>query len=156
MPPIPQPVEVKVMKGTYRADRDGPRPVLFRPGGVPVMPADFKGEARALWEAVVPGLVEVGLVGAADAPCLVMMCEWWARYRKLGAACDKLTPSNDKYRVMLAGVARASGEFYRIAAKYGLTIADRSRVAPPGGGEDRVKGVPSRDRKSGPPPPDAG
>jgi hypothetical protein len=70
---------------------------------------------------------------------------------------DKASPNGKNYRGMLLALAKASGEFNRLASRFGLTTVDRTRVGVPGAKKDERRGVPSRNRKDGPPPPpDAG
>lgn len=72
--------EMLKLNGTYREDRHGDRADL-QVGGEPKRPTHLKGEARKLWNTVVPVLVEQGYASELDSQSLTAMCEWWAEYR---------------------------------------------------------------------------
>jgi P27 family predicted phage terminase small subunit len=152
-----KPIALKILDGTYRADRDGPAGASVPAGGAPEPPPDLAGEARAFWGQVVPGLCARGVAAACDAPALACMCQWWARYRRFGEMLDQSagapaeeapTPANLYRLVLNTGIAWSN--FDKIACRFGLTPADRAklRVSPPA----PRPGVQPRDRGGKAPP----
>lgn len=126
-----KPIQAKILDGSYREDRDGPIPPAT--GSPPESPAGLHGEALAFWGRVVPDLIERGVVAGSDTTALVLMCEWWALYRRLR---DSLPPEGS-----LAGqtqtitqMAIATDKFDRLASRFGLNPSDRARLRlpPPG------------------------
>jgi P27 family predicted phage terminase small subunit len=143
----PKPLETHLLDGTHRADRHGDGSDHVPADGSPVMPATFTGEARALWETVVAGLVACKVARAVDTPALVMLCESWARYRKVSAALDALDPEQDS--VAFGRLSRAAAlhwqMFDKIAGRFGMTPADRMRLRVDA--QEKKQGVIARQRQ---------
>jgi P27 family predicted phage terminase small subunit len=150
-----QPDELKILRGTFRADRDGDPAEAVPASGAPKPPTHLKGDGLKFWKQVVPGLVESGVAKACDAPALAMMCEWWARYRKLSMLLDEDAPENNPVaqvlkekqeyqRLVMLGIAWTN--FDKVAARFGLTPSDRAKLRL--GGEKKKAGVPSRRRQA--------
>jgi P27 family predicted phage terminase small subunit len=88
------------------------------------MPRNLRGEARKLWQSVVPLLEAAGILGSLDGAVLTALCESWALYR---AAADVALA--DPLNV----AARRAFEVYHklflsAASKCGLTLSDRQRL----------------------------
>jgi P27 family predicted phage terminase small subunit len=81
--PPKQPAALKVLKGTYRPDRDGPTEALFEPGVEP--PALVTGNPRALgeWERLGPKLEELGLLTMADRALFSVYCVTWGQWEQI-------------------------------------------------------------------------
>ena len=143
---LPKPLEQHEIDGTLRPDRHGDAAEIAQASGAPVMPAAFTGEAKALWLSLVDGLIAAGIAKGADTAALVLLCEWWARYRKLADALDKLDPLADTYTYckLTAQLNTASAAFSSVAARFGLTPADRMRLRVEGG--PKKQGVIARQR----------
>jgi P27 family predicted phage terminase small subunit len=143
----PKSLEQHQLDGTYRADRHGDAGQAVQPAGEPQMPLEFAGEARACWESVVAPLVALKVAKAIDQPALVALCEWWARYRLYSSRLDRPETIDldvlDQSRLVRIA-ANAWSEFSRLAARFGLTPADRQRLRVQG--EGKKKGVMSRPR----------
>jgi len=122
----PKPTELKLLDGTFRADRDGD-PSTVKAEGVAAPPRGLSRESRAFWNEIVPGLVTAGLAKACDAPQLAAMCQWYARARKWERALDREKPSS-KTHSMMVQVAIAWQNFDRVASRFGLTPSDRSKM----------------------------
>lgn len=125
----PKPLEQHLIDGTYRADRHGSDGEAVQADGEPVMPEDFDGERLACWQSIVAPLVKLKIARAIDTPSLVALCEWWARYRAFGSLLDK----PEEFSVMLQSrlmrlSVEAWNQFARIAARFGMTPADRMRL----------------------------
>lgn len=143
----PKPLEQHALDGTYRPDRHGDQGAAVQAAGEPVMPADFSGEARACWESVVAPLVALKVARGLDQPALVALCEWWARYRRYAAAFDapEAMELDVLHQTRLGSLAAlAWDQFSRIAARFGLTPADRQRLRVDG--PQKKQGVAARQR----------
>ncbi len=122
-----KPITVKILEGTFRADRDTAH-LLGLPVGEPKPPAHLAGVPLDLWQQIIPGLISRGFVSACDDTALSLMVEWLAKYRRYSDAADSM-PIDDKglYQMtLLAGIAATN--FDRFASRFGLTPADRSRL----------------------------
>jgi P27 family predicted phage terminase small subunit len=134
---------LKLLKGTYRPDRDGPAADALQATGTPALPEYLRGEPLAVWKVVVPDLVAQGVAGAWDTAALVSMCEWWGVYRRNMDALEKAEVGLKTAKVLLAAASEASRQFQALAGRFGLTPSDRARlrVAPP-----KQASIPSRVR----------
>ena len=143
-----KPLEQHKADGTYRADRHGGVVSAdeVAGSGSPQMPTTFKGHAKSCWNSVVKLLVDAKIARAIDTPHLVAMCEWWARYRTVSDAIDKVDPGVDPMLYCrLEGVAvKAWSMFSRIAGRFGMTPADRASLRVDIG--EKKKGVAARQR----------
>jgi phage terminase small subunit len=97
----------------YRAER---RPDLVpNPGGEPVRPTHLNDVGFALWDDVVPKLIELNIATALDQYQLEAMCEWWQFYKAGYDVREKV---------------KAFQEFSALAAKFGMTPSDRRKLKP--------------------------
>lgn len=119
-----KPVEQLKREGRFRKDRHGDRsePVI---DDVPTRPKTLTGEAKALWDEVVPALIKAGVARATDAPLLVSMCELWALYRAAHKVAVKWPTDKDARIAVTAYWAK----FAAAAAVCGMSPEARSRVA---------------------------
>lgn len=122
------PDAIKLATGTWRKDRDGDPGAVVPSEGVPERPADVTGDARKLWESIVPGLIESGVATARDTTTLAEMCQWYKRYRKVAKELDRTRASNPYYKDLLSATKWAWAEFDKIGGRFGLTPADRARL----------------------------
>lgn len=148
MPRQRKPLEEHKRDGTFRADRHGAiaNAEQLVADGKPQMPVTFVGDAKEFWEQRIAPLVELKVAKALDTPQLVAMCEWWARYRKVSKALDDADPTGDPflYTRLSASTARCWQMFSKIAAKFGMSPADRASLRIEG--EAKKKGVAVRQR----------
>jgi P27 family predicted phage terminase small subunit len=144
-----KPDEQHILAGTWRADRHGDPATQIPADGEPAPPAHLAGEALALWQAVVPGLVSAGVARARDTAALTMLCEWWARYRRCSEALDGLDPAGAAASKLMVSAAIASDKFNALAARFGLTPADRAKLR--ADAAPKKSGVLTRDRSRAPP-----
>ncbi len=122
-----KPTQAKVLEGTYRRDRDGD-PAAIVADGQPRPPKPLKGDALKLWQDLVPGFVAGGLVGERDSAALAGMCEWYARYRRLGDQLDQIDLDDKDIHALTLRVAIAWDKFCQTAARFGLTPSDRAKL----------------------------
>ena len=127
------PTELKLIRGTYRADRHGPLDAQARPGGEPTPPRDLRGEALRFWKRIVPPLVALGVAKAIDTTMLTEACRWWQLYKKFAAHAEGLDPGD---KTAMRGLMMATMMWKKvdsILTRFGLSPVDRAglKVAPP-------------------------
>lgn len=83
-------------------------------------------DAQQLWDAIVPMLVQRGVAKEIDAAALELLCFWWGRYQSLRRK------RKESYQLDCR-LAMASKQWQALAAKFGLTPADRARLEIPEG-----------------------
>lgn len=129
MPTPAKPDELKILDGTWRADRDGDPSASVVAEGEPSCPSWLDGEALAYWREIVPDLVRGGLAKARDSAELAAMCEWWGMYRRLSRSLDRAKPK-ERHSVLVQ-VAICWDKYHHIAQRFGLTPADRAKMRLP-------------------------
>jgi len=127
-----KPVADHLRDGTYRPGRHGPVPDPEPAADPPAKPEDLGGEAGAFWDRV------VGLLGPvlrpADAPQLVQMAKWWARWAEVevalagGGEIPPSVPGTIQHTRLINAASTCSANFDRVASRFGLTPADRARL----------------------------
>lgn len=75
--PKPTPTSILKVRGSWRADAREGEPEC---GGSPQPPDWLQGEALAKWNALVPKLERMGVVGEVDGDMLAAYCEAWAEF----------------------------------------------------------------------------
>ena len=114
--------------GAFRSDRHGDRENAPKAIGAPRKPAWTESdEASALWDRLVPGLAERGLVGQDDEAFLQAMCEVWGLYREAYELAQVDATDKDA-RIAYLGYFAA---FQQAASKCGLTPMDRQKLRSP-------------------------
>jgi phage terminase small subunit len=127
-----QPTETLKLHGKYRADRHGERNEP-EATGVPVKPDDMFPEASAYWDSIIG---QVTWARQPDTVALRVMCEQYGLYRK-ALALAVVDPLDKEVRIAVLGYKAA---WETLAARFGLTPADRARVsAEPAGKQSGVK-----------------
>lgn len=112
-------------EGTYKPDRHDIRAATEPAAdGMPRCPRDLKGEARKFWERVVPQLVKMGIAKHPDRDALEQLSRLWAWWRAAAEEADA-DPTSQGIRMAVLGY---SAEWARMAARFGLTPADRARI----------------------------
>lgn len=114
--------------GTLREDRHGGRRREPAFGGEPARPKGMGKDAAELWDVIVPHLVGRGVAKATDAAALELLCFWWGKWRILSRKKRDDLQHDSR-------LAMASKQWNAIAAKFGLTPADRARLEVPEGGD---------------------
>ena len=90
-----------------------------KPTGTPRMSVKLDGEAKEIWDRVVPQLTELGVATELDSDELTAMCLWWSEFHRwrTGQATGRETK-----------MAAAYKNFRTISAKFGLTPSDRANL----------------------------
>lgn len=122
-----KPTAIKILEGTFRADRDGAAAAVPEPEGQPSS-LHLGGEALEFWGRITPGLVARGVAKACDSEALVMLAEWWARGRECSRALESLAVNEKGAYQLLVMCGIATTHFDRLASRFGLTPSDRARL----------------------------
>ena len=115
--------------GTYQESKHGGRRREPAFCGTPKKPKRMPKEAGEFWDQIVPSLENKGVAKAIDAAALELMCIWWARLKKLQRM------KKDNYQTDCR-LAMASKQWQSLAAKFGLTPADRARLEVQSGADE--------------------
>jgi P27 family predicted phage terminase small subunit len=135
--PAPKPVELKVLEGN-----PGKRRLPNSPKFAPLTehaPDELPPLGQALWRRLTKELGHTNVVQRTDRELLLAACDCWALYqtnmalvRKYGALQTARNNNSERGALIVNPawrVARdALREFNAIAAKFGLSPADRSRL----------------------------
>lgn len=124
----PKSIDTLKLTGQYREDRHGNQETPT-PKGNPMRPRKFKGDAKKLWDAVVPQLIELRMATSLDQHSLESMCEWWQTYRDLvnEPLADGIL---DRQRQLLSRKT-AYDCFLKLAQKFGMNAVDRQGIRLP-------------------------
>lgn len=120
----PKPKDLRILEGTDRADRHGAEGEVPNASGQPVKPVDLTPEASACWDFVVPEIVAMNIGKTIDSLVLRQMVESWSLMRQCYDVL-KNDPSDKDARIAYLGYGHA---FESIAARFGMTPSDRSRL----------------------------
>lgn len=131
----PKPRAAKVLHGTFRKDRAaGTEP---QPAGKPKCPRWLAGTARTAWRRLVPDLVRIGLLTAADADVMAAFCQARADFE---TAARQLVKEGHTFEDRFGqprphpavGIqAKAVAQLRQLGAELGLTPSGRVRLAVP-------------------------
>lgn len=126
----PKPIELKVLKGTYRKDRDGDIADAVKTSGLPIKPSGMPADESAIWDEVVPKLVEMGVAKEVDSSELGSMCFWIATENTLRKTIRKMRKHGMTmdYRRLQSSAAEAFKCWDKIAMRYGMTSSDRATL----------------------------
>ena len=120
--------EMLKLAGTYRADRHADREHEPQADGHRKIPDWLDETAVAFWQRVVPELVAMRVAHAVDTDALAGMSRWYSAWRQ---ADEKLqTGDGDSYKRSIEATT-AWKNFTALAAKFGLTPADRANLSVP-------------------------
>lgn len=134
--PRPKPTNMKLLQGTYRADRassNEPAP----PPAVPSCPSFLKGEARREWKRISKDLATLGLLTRIDRAALAGYCTAWETYVESDkeVRLNGRTTTTDKGNLVqhpeLANRNRALEMMKAFLAEFGMTPASRTRIHVP-------------------------
>jgi P27 family predicted phage terminase small subunit len=132
--PLPQPDNVRQLRGETRPSRQIGAKQVQPVKGAPECPSSLKGEARAEWKRVVPELTRLGLLAHIDRGKLVNYCRAWAAYCLRAAEVEKY-PGEVPQKVWQQ-FRDSSTLVDSLGAKLYLSPGDRARVKAPEVTED--------------------
>lgn len=121
------PVALKLAKGTYRGDKDGP--VVLLPGGSPVKPPDVAADpvANEFWDTTVTQLGT--LLRDRDGPELAELARWHSRVLAAAAALNAVDAADVKLFGRAVRTCQVTTfNFDKLASKFGMTPGDRRRL----------------------------
>jgi len=132
------PTEIRRREGGSVSHRPIPQTVMV--GGRPEMaelavpPADLPEDGQDLWRELAPTLIEVGILDRTDRYLFADLCRAWARKVVFGRVIAKhgyFSPgSHGQIRMhpAIAGERAAADEFRLLAALFGLSPVDRTKL----------------------------
>ena len=141
--PPPKPTELKVLLGTFRADRvapDSPKP----PSEIPDMPEFLSVEAAAEWRLMSQRLYDLGLLAFIHRAALTAYCEAWSDFVEASRLCATQDGVDRKTLKAGNGVLTENPYFrikresmtlmHKFLTEFGMTPAAGTRVnaKPPG------------------------
>ncbi|WP_010498526.1 phage terminase small subunit P27 family [Paenibacillus elgii] len=141
--PKTKPTELKLLQGTYRADRapeNEPKPK--QPSTVPDPPSYFDATAKKEWKRLAPELIRLGLLTIADFSAFEAYCLSYSRLvtatkslKKAGSMFHEYTnkagASNFVPRPEIAVVQKESIVIKAFCAEFGLSPSARTRIDAP-------------------------
>jgi P27 family predicted phage terminase small subunit len=138
--PAPKPRWLKLLEGTFRADRDEGMPDPPAVAAVPKPPSWLRKDGRAEWRRVAGQLVTLTVLTEVDVAALEGYCAAYDRAVRADRALSKgrltmLSPQGLIPRPEVAIARTAWAEARRFAQEFGLTPASRSRVPHAGDAE---------------------
>src|SRR5215813_4818923 len=93
--PPKKPSALKLLQGTFRADRTSPnepKPEI----AIPDVPAHLSAEAKAEWERLAPELARLGLLSRIDRGALAGYCEAWSDFVDATRQCATTPDGKDR------------------------------------------------------------
>lgn len=142
-----KPVELHILEGTYRPDRQG-EPIAVDLGE-PAPPKHLKGWALRYWKEITPRLLQMKVATAGDSAAIAQMCTWWAAVRRFTLMLERAKDNDKRMFRLVTNLATATNQFQAIACRFGLTPSDRARLKGVGTGAAPKTGLPSRKRETG-------
>lgn len=139
-----KPLERHKLEGTYRKDRHGvavPESDLAA-SPLPAKPSGMNVGAAKFWDRITPELR--GIARERDASALAEMCFWWAEGKRIKETLEKMVPGGKGYGSLLVSAAVAADKFAKFASQFGLTPADRAKLAPVADAGKKVAKVATR------------
>lgn len=136
--PPKKPTILKLLAGTYRADR-APRKEAKPRAKTPNVPDHVVDEAQAEWKRVTKELSVIGLLTRVDRGALAAYCTEWATYvhacemlrrpaSRGGGMVLKSKDGNLRQSPWILIKDKALGKMHRYLTEFGMTPASRSRI----------------------------
>jgi P27 family predicted phage terminase small subunit len=130
--PPAKPSAIKKAQGTFRKDRVAGNEMEM-PVGAPECPAYLDAVARALWQRVVPRLMEAKVLSKIDGAALEGFCANYSQAVRSQKIADRQayvdTPFGPKVHPAVGNARKAWAIVRQFAAEFGLTPAARTRVS---------------------------
>ena len=139
--PAPTPTAILLKKGSWRGkvNKDEPKPKSEKPK----RPEWIDKYANSAWQALVPKLVELGVVTKLDRNLLTRYCQTWSRWRQAEEHIQKhgdvitLYQEDEKGNKMVVDIKdnpklkiakTLSDQLLKMEVQLGLTPSARSRI----------------------------
>ncbi|MFA7237880.1 MAG: phage terminase small subunit P27 family [Phycisphaeraceae bacterium] len=126
--PSKTPTAILQARGSWRAKTRAGEP---QSDGVPQPPDWLDGAAKDVWDAQIPMMIDMGIVGRIDANAIARYCQvlaWWIDCKKF---IDKYGPTFKNSRGLetehptVARAAKLGDQLLRLEREFGLTPAAR-------------------------------
>ena len=130
----PKPTALKLIQGTYRADRANPNEPKPK-AGIPPCPKFLQGDARKQYRKTAKKLAKIGLMTELDDMALSMLCQAWVDYLESTDQVKKsgmLVKSPNGFPVLnpyLIAANQALKKVRSLLAEFGMTPGSRSRIS---------------------------
>jgi P27 family predicted phage terminase small subunit len=137
----PKPTNLKLIQGTYRADRANPSEPKPR-AVIPPCPEFLQGEARKQYRKTAKKLARIGLMTELDDMALAMLCQGWQEYLDNTEQVKKsgiLVRSPNGFHVLnpyLIAANQAIKKVRSLLAEFGMTPGSRSRIHAAAAGDE--------------------
>lgn len=134
--PKAKPTALKIVQGTYRADRAAANEPVPQ-SGVPSCPTWLAPDGKREWKRLADELAALGLLSEVDRTALALYCQAFAEYREAAriVKAKGLTTVSDKGNVLQHPAVSIRNDAWRrvmkAAADFGMTPASRSRISVP-------------------------
>jgi P27 family predicted phage terminase small subunit len=127
------PTATKVLRGTFRKDRENPAEPKPEPPEDLKAPEWLDRYGRECWNKYVPRLVKTGILTSLDMLLFAGVCERWSTYRRAIDETKKnlthSTESNGECAKPQVAIAKAAfDQFCRGMAEFGCSPASRGKV----------------------------
>ena len=124
-----KPRRLKIMEGTLRKDRDGNNGVAVD-AAAPKKPTGLSKVASNKWDALVPALVELGVLTELDGDMVESYCRAYSRYIQANKRLDAMGKDADPGVVRKAEISieKAEGSLRTLANELGMTPHSRARL----------------------------
>lgn len=129
----PEPTQAKILRGNFRADRDGHGPAVEIKA--PACPPWLPKQARKYWREIAPQLEQCGLLGAVDTAAFSAHCDAVGRFEEVTRQLKSLdsmldsTPQGYLVQSVLFQIRnKLWDQVMRSSQEFGLSPAGRSKV----------------------------
>lgn len=134
--PPPKPTALKLLEGTFRADRAAPNEPAPDPG-LPSMPPHLVGVGADAWEFFGAELLKLGVLTVRDGAALELLCDAYAEWRAAREVVQREgmtyeSGTKNGHAVIAHPAVRIAADawrrMHRMLVEFGLTPAARARV----------------------------
>lgn len=128
------PTKIKLVKGTFRADRANPNEPDY-PVKIPEPPQHLNNLGRAEWDLMSKEFGKQGLLAQVDKACLASYCQLYGRWSQAEADLNKSTlliktTSGNIIQNPLLGIANTALKLMnKCLLEFGMSPASRSKVS---------------------------
>jgi len=137
--PSPTPTAVLKLRGSTLISKRREVSEARGPAGRPDPPDWLDGDAKAMWDKLVPHLESMGVLSRIDGNALARYCRLWSRWRKAEAFIDlrgEIYPLKDEGGQVkcfqqwpqVAIASKLALQLTRLEQEFGMTPSARSRI----------------------------
>ena len=121
--PLPQPDNVRRLRGNPGGRKTAPRPQPVR--AIPAVPGWLDREAKAEWKRITPELNRLGLLSRLDRGVLALYCDAWSKWVSARGSIDALIVQGTK-----GDRKHPAWQIYRDAASMVASLAKELGTSP--------------------------